>query len=194
MNVKQNIELLKHFNQSCYEFGVEYQCGGEKPKLPDWVLVWYRNDKTGLEGHDSVLNLNWKSVTSFKVVDRFAQAAGFFFSDNGSERVIVDMNYLKQANCQDDKFSVGSKVFVDDDKYTPLEVKCHLRNGNIVAESDSGAFFILPAIRFSQYKNHKQMVTEEAEKQMLTSKISAAQRKTISRLYDVGMLTMKKGA
>lgn len=54
-----------------YEYGIEYETNGEKPDLPDDVLVEYmRKDWKGWIGVDTAGAWRWKCCTSFRIVDQ----------------------------------------------------------------------------------------------------------------------------
>src|SRR5690554_515402 len=56
-----------------YKWGVEYETNGEKPDLPDGVLVEYKSKWVGWvrydDGHDTVENWAWENSTAFKIYD-----------------------------------------------------------------------------------------------------------------------------
>lgn len=81
-----------------YEYGVEYQTNGQKPELPDDVLVEFKN-KDGVwnvSGSDALCSWAWCRSSAFRIVDE-----RYNWHDRGELPPVGEECevYIEQRNC-----------------------------------------------------------------------------------------------
>ena len=185
-----------------YRWGVEYPTNGKRPELADDVIVSTKcNDNRGWLPETICFNRDWRWPTHFKITDLRYKPADTSYLDVKQKDHIVEANE-KVYNSWHERgelppVGVECEVYFDTDHYPEWH------SGTVTYRSDKFTIIIyadgdercyepeeLEDAKFRPIRTHREKVIEAAENGMLTSRVSNAQRKTIKRLYDLGMLVL----
>lgn len=169
-----------------YRWGVEYPTNGKRPDLPKDARVsckisgeWERDD----DYSDEVDYWNWPKLQAFKVIGQRYKPADTSYLDAAIE---ISESKHEEATVSEKPESKQNEPDVSD---------------LIIALSDASSLAvdlgmldrareIMSVCNSVKDKDAREKVIEAAENGMLTSRVSNAQRKTIKRLYDLGMLVL----
>ena len=194
-----------------YKWGVEYPTNGKKPDLPDGTEVRrkFKNTKVWKQFSVKCNEHDWDCVSSFRIEDEryktkepvtvsycakagagsAGQAGGKGGASSGQAGVEPDSSWYDRGEIPPEETICESYDFAHSQwvKVKTLNAKTGSREIACVTIDESEAYGrLFFGCKFRLIKSERDRQYEFAASNMLTSRISNTQRKTINRMLDIG--------